>query len=102
MVCKASPGVSGVVMVRYALNRQERVAMGDRLRAARFVTGLTELETAGAVKASRNSVIAWEHGSLPGEVYRLALAELYGVDERLLFAEYYTKVDQARSLLGLT
>ncbi|HEY2300796.1 MAG TPA: helix-turn-helix transcriptional regulator [Acidimicrobiales bacterium] len=86
-------------MENFRLNRDERTAMGDRLRAARHVADLTLRQVATATAVSVNAVDQWEHGALPGPELRAVLAELYGQPETVLFAEHETKMEAARALL---
>ena len=46
-----------------------------------------------------NSVVQWEHGTLPVEENRAKLAALYRFDEDVLFAEVAARMDAARALL---
>jgi transcriptional regulator with XRE-family HTH domain len=86
-------------MENLRLTRAERATMGDRLRAARHVAGLTLREVADTAGVSVNAVEQWEHGSLPQPTLRAGLAQLYGQPEELLFAEHETKMEAARALL---
>jgi transcriptional regulator with XRE-family HTH domain len=81
------------------LSEPERAAMADRLKAARYRAGLTVRGVAHALDVNANSVIAWEHGALPGTDKREKLAVLYGVDEDTLFAEVAARRAHAEDLL---
>ena len=82
------------------LTRDERTAMGERLRAARDVSGLSLRQIADATGVSFTTVPEWEHGSLPRPDIRARLADLYDVDEDILFAEYESRVAAAKALIG--
>jgi transcriptional regulator with XRE-family HTH domain len=69
------------------------------MRAARELGGLSLPKVAQAVQVSTNAVVQWEHGSLPSDDLRSAVAELYGVDEQTLFAEYEARLAANRALL---
>ena len=74
--------------------------MGDRLRAARTVAGITTREVAAATGRSKTAVEAWErHGYLPPPPARAVLAEMYRYPESVLFAEYAAHIDAALALL---
>lgn len=81
------------------LEKTERSTMAERLRAARYVAGLTARAVADACDVNINSVIGWEHGSLPTAENRRKLAELYGVYESVLFAEVDARQAAAAALL---
>ena len=86
-------------MASYRLTLQEKFAMGRRLQAGRWTTGLTLRQVGDAVGVSANTVTQWERGALPKAEYRAALAGLYGVAEADLFAEFEAGMDVARALL---
>ncbi|HEY2301811.1 MAG TPA: helix-turn-helix transcriptional regulator [Acidimicrobiales bacterium] len=90
-------------MTYFRLTPEERAALGDRLRMARDVARprLTVRAVAEHFDVSTNTVHHWEHGGLPSDEFRPAIAELYGVDESVLFAEYQDRVDAAREALNL-
>jgi transcriptional regulator with XRE-family HTH domain len=48
---------------------------------------------------STNAVAQWERGSMPGADYRPLIAQLYGIDEDLLFAEVAERMAAHRALL---
>jgi transcriptional regulator with XRE-family HTH domain len=74
------------------LTSAERRAMGDRLRAARVSRDLAQREVARHTGKSRNAVAAWERvGYVPDASTRAILADLYGMAETRLFAEYHTR-----------
>jgi transcriptional regulator with XRE-family HTH domain len=82
------------------LSKAERDAMGERVRAARSVSGLTLRDVAADLGVSTNSVSQWEHGALPSPAKRAELAHLYDVAEARLFAEYFALVEEARAILN--
>lgn len=82
------------------LTTVERTAMGERLRAARDLSGLSLRQIADAIGVSFSSVQEWERGSLPGAEIRSRLAELYAVDGDILFAEFEARVAAAKALIG--
>jgi transcriptional regulator with XRE-family HTH domain len=69
------------------LDPAARQSMGARLKAARQLAGYTMRQIAEQRGVTPSAVLEWEHGSLPSDGHRAALAELYGVSEQLLFAE---------------
>lgn len=73
---------------RLALSAQERRAMGDRVMACRWAGGLTLAAVAGELGVCVNSIVQWEHGSIPRDDMRVRLAAFYRVEEAALFAEY--------------
>lgn len=81
------------------LNKDERAAMADRLKAARYRADLTLRAVADAIDVNLNSVTAWERGALPGPELRAKLAALYTVDEDVLFAETAARATRADKLL---
>lgn len=87
-------------MPQFKLSQRERGALGERLRAARYVAGLTIAEVAVRTNVSSNSVMSWEHGSVPQPKTRAELAAVYGVPEEVLFAEVEAKSEAARRLLS--
>jgi transcriptional regulator with XRE-family HTH domain len=86
-------------MTLLRLNANERETLGPRLRAARHLANKTLRGVADELDVNVNSVVQWEHGTLPGEENRAKLAALYGVDEDVLFAELAARLDAARALL---
>ena len=86
-------------MTELRLNEGERLTLGPRLRAARDLAGMTLRGVAAELGVSVNSVVQWEHGTLPVEDNRAKLAALYGRDEDVLFAEVAARMDAARALL---
>jgi transcriptional regulator with XRE-family HTH domain len=86
-------------MILERLNPAERKSQGERLAAARQVAGETIRSAAEAVGVNVNSVVQWEHGSLPTAENRAKLAALYGVAEATLFAEYEARLTAARALI---
>lgn len=81
------------------LSASERNAMAERLKAARYVAGLTVRGLASALDVNVNSVTAWERGTLPGPENRAKLAARYGVDVDVLFAEVAAQHADAAALL---
>jgi transcriptional regulator with XRE-family HTH domain len=81
------------------LTRDERASQGDRLKAARDVAGLTMRGVAYKLGVSVNAVTEYEHGSTPPAERRAILADLYGIDEEVLFCEWHARMDAARALL---
>lgn len=81
------------------LSAEEKAAMGERIRAGRYVAGLSIRDLAHALGVTPAAYMKWEHGSVPQPVARARLAKLYGVDEPLLFAEYEAHMEAARALL---
>jgi transcriptional regulator with XRE-family HTH domain len=88
-----------MLMDSLRLTAVERERLAERLHAARQVAGKTIRGTAESLGVNVNSVIQWEHGSLPGPDNRAKLAALYGVDPAVLFAEYEARLDANRALL---
>lgn len=84
------------------LTRAERVAFGDRMRAARELAGLSLPKVAAATNVSVNAVVQWEHGSTPNDAIRPVIAELYGVDEDVLFQELEAHMAANRALVHRT
>lgn len=82
------------------LTEDDRRAMGERLKIARSLAGLSVRGVAAALPCSKTSVVDWEHGVLPDAPTRARLAELYGVDEERLFAEEHARVAAQRDLLN--
>lgn len=72
--------------------------MGDRVKAARVVAGLTQKQVADKMHRSRHAVIEWEHGVLPDPDTRSALAHLYDADEARLWQEEHARLDGLRAL----
>jgi transcriptional regulator with XRE-family HTH domain len=86
-------------MAYFRLTAEQKTAQGDRLRMARNLARLTVRDVAGRFGVSLNTVHHWEHGGLPSDELRPLIAELYGVDERILFQEYEDRLEAARELL---
>ena len=86
-------------MHTYRLTSAERETMGDRVRAARCVAGLTIRDIGTDLGVTPNSVSQWEHGSLPGAIHRAKLAKLLGFPETKLFAEHHAMITKARALI---
>jgi transcriptional regulator with XRE-family HTH domain len=72
--------------------------MGDRVKAARVVAGLTQKQVADKMHRSRHAVIEWERGVLPDAETRDALALLYAADEAHLWQEEHSRLDGLRDL----
>jgi transcriptional regulator with XRE-family HTH domain len=89
-----------MLMDSLRLTPVERERLAERLHAARQVAGKTIRGTAEALGVNVNSVIQWEHGSLPGPDNRAKLAVFYGIDEDILFAEYVAHMDANRALIA--
>jgi transcriptional regulator with XRE-family HTH domain len=80
---------------------EERMVMGERLRAARFVSEMTIRAVAGKVGVSPHTVQNWERGQVPRDpVARATLCELLKVDETKVFAEYFAKIEEARAVIA--
>lgn len=86
-------------MTLVRLNQAERKSQGRRVQAARQLAQKTIRGAAEDLGVNANSIVQWEHGALPTPENRAKLAELYGVDEAILFAEYEARLDVARALL---
>lgn len=86
-------------MTLVRLNQAERKTQGRRLQAARQLAQKTIRGAAEELGVNANSIVQWEHGTLPTPENRAKLAELYGLDETLLFAELEARLDAARALL---
>lgn len=86
-------------MLRLSLN--ERVAMAERLAAARQISGLSLRDVASDLGLSPHAVHQWERGSLPTlAATRARLAELYGVPVERLFAEVESHLAAARDKIA--
>jgi transcriptional regulator with XRE-family HTH domain len=81
------------------LSKKDRAAMGRRLKAARQMSGKTIRGVAEELGAHVASITQWEAGSVPVAATRARLAELYGIDEKILFAEIEAKRQAAVELL---
>jgi transcriptional regulator with XRE-family HTH domain len=86
-------------MIFDQLSKAERAAMAERLKAARYMCGLSIRGAAEALGVNKNSVGDWEHGVLPEPPTRAKLAALYGVDDAVLFAEVAAHEAAAAELL---
>lgn len=82
------------------LTKADREVMARRLKAARYTAGLTLRATADALEAHTASVTQWETGTVPVAETRTRLAELYGIDETVLFAEIEANRQAAEALLS--
>ncbi|HWC39643.1 MAG TPA: helix-turn-helix transcriptional regulator [Acidimicrobiales bacterium] len=91
--------VKNMALIR--LTPQERLAFGQRMRAARELAGLSMTKVADETGVAINAVTQWEKtGATPGIALRPVLAELYGVEEDLLFREYAAHMAANRKLLS--
>jgi transcriptional regulator with XRE-family HTH domain len=81
------------------VTKANKLAMSERLQAARWLAGLSMRAVASTIGVSAPAVAGWEKGTLPESPHRAALAELYGVDEAILFAEVESQLNAARELL---
>lgn len=86
----------------YRLNRSEREAMAERLEAARYMAGLSIRGVAAELGVHTASVTQWESGSVPVPETRARLAELYGIEEDVLFPELAARRKAAEALLRPT
>ena len=71
------------------LTASERLRLGERLARTRWALNLSQRSVGDALGVTGQAVANWERGSLPGAELRPAIADLYGVPEAELFAEYY-------------
>ncbi|HEY2304191.1 MAG TPA: helix-turn-helix domain-containing protein [Acidimicrobiales bacterium] len=76
--------------------RQYAKPSGNRLAAGRTEAGLTLQAVADRLGVSNSVVAAWERGSVPDDDRRAALADLYGIGEAVLFAEYESALAAVR------
>jgi transcriptional regulator with XRE-family HTH domain len=81
------------------LSKKDRAAMARRLKAAREMTGKTLRGLAAELDVHVASITQWEAGTVPVPETRARLAEAYGVDEQILFAEIEAKRQEAYALL---
>jgi transcriptional regulator with XRE-family HTH domain len=91
--------VKVVSMALIRLTPKERVLFGNRMRAARELAGLSMNSVARSTGVAVNAVAQWEHGSTPNDALRPVLADLYEVEEDLLFRELAAHVAANRALL---
>ena len=78
------------------LTKKQRKAIGDRVRSAREdLARLTMREVAAEVGVSTTTVFSWEQGTCVPETAerRAKLADVLGVEERLLFREVYQAIE---------
>jgi transcriptional regulator with XRE-family HTH domain len=59
---------------------------GQRLTAQRKELGLTQREMADRIGVNRNTIVAWEKGTLPQERHIAEAVEGYGLDEDFFFS----------------
>jgi transcriptional regulator with XRE-family HTH domain len=81
------------------LTKANKQAISERLRAAREVAGYSMRKVADGTGVSPPAVAGWERGTVPDAEHRAALAELYEIDESVLFVEIESRLDAARELL---
>ena len=75
--------------------------MGERVRAARYVTGLSMRELAVKCGVSLHTVQNWERGSVPRDAtIRERLCAVLGVEEGILFAEWVAITDHAWAVIA--
>jgi transcriptional regulator with XRE-family HTH domain len=87
-------------MFNRSLTLTERMTMGDRLRAARFVAELTIRAVAQKLSVSPHTVQNWERGQIPRDPdLRGRLCDLLKVDEHMVFAEFFAKIEEARAVI---
>jgi transcriptional regulator with XRE-family HTH domain len=73
--------------------------MGQRLEAARYMAGYSVRGLADRLDVGKNSITAWERGTLPSAETRAKLAALYDITEDVLFAEVAAQRADAEELL---
>jgi transcriptional regulator with XRE-family HTH domain len=81
------------------ITKANKQAISARLEAARWLAEMSMREVARVIGVSPPAVAGWEHGVLPEPPHRAALAELYEIDEAILFAEVESRLTAARELL---
>jgi transcriptional regulator with XRE-family HTH domain len=81
------------------LSKKDRAAMGRRLKAAREMSNKTIRGVAKELGVHMASVTQWESGSVPVLATRTRLAEVYGIDEKILFAEIEARRQAAMEML---
>lgn len=75
--------------------------MGSRFRAARYVSKLSVRDLGEKAGVSIHSVQNWERGSVPRDPgLRALVCEVLGVEEEVLWAEYFAKAEEAKALLA--
>jgi transcriptional regulator with XRE-family HTH domain len=88
-------------MFNRSLLLEDRMAMGERLRAARYVAELSIRELAEKLKVSAHTVQNWERGQIPRDPRtRAELCEVLNVDEAMVFAEFFAKIEEARAVIA--
>ena len=88
-------------MFNSRLTVSDRIAMGERVRAARYVAQLSMRELGIKCGVSLHTVQNWERGSVPRDaIIRGRVCDVLGVDEGVLFAEWVAIKDQARAVIA--
>ncbi len=87
-------------MEMFRLDKAERAVMGERVRAARHLSGLTLRQVADKTGVTTNAVVSWEQGTLPRPELRATVADLYQLPEVKLFAEYFAHLADLRKLVS--
>lgn len=76
------------------------MAMGERLRAARYVAEMSIRELAEKLGVSPHTVQNWERGQIPRDPrMRGVLCDTLNVDEAMVFAEFFAKIEEARAVI---
>jgi transcriptional regulator with XRE-family HTH domain len=88
-------------MFNRSLSLEDRMLMGERLRAARYVAQLSIRELSEKLAVSPHTVQNWERGQVPRDPrHRAILCDALNVDETMVFAEYFAKIEEARAVIA--
>jgi transcriptional regulator with XRE-family HTH domain len=84
----------------FRLTSKDRERIGERVRAARLLCDLSQMQLAGKLGLrTKTSIVHWEHGVIPEPPMRARIAAALDQPAEVLWAEEVARLDSMRATL---